>query len=102
LLEITQYAGASEIMERNFFTNFLEIKHKNEALKANVYAQFWKKTSTSQHRFLIAFDSEKGRMQMAFLQDQFPFAKASSDYKNTLFYFDVNQIHPIDQMDMHR
>ena len=57
---------------------------------------------TSQHRLLKTFNSEKGMMQMAFLQAQVPFPKAPSNYKKTIFYFDANQIHPIDQMDMHR
>lgn len=39
---------------------------------------------------------------MEFLQAQVPFPKAFSDYKKTIFSFDANQIHPIDQMDMHR
>lgn len=102
MLEITQSAGPSEIEESNVFANFLEIKQKNEALKSNVYAHFLKQTSTSQHRLLTTFDSEKGRRQMAFLQDQVPFPKGSFDYKKIVFYFDANQIHPIDQMDMHR
>lgn len=39
---------------------------------------------------------------MAFLQAQVPFPKASSDYKKTIFSFDVNQIHSIYKIDMHR
>ena len=39
---------------------------------------------------------------MDFLQAHVPFPKAPSDYKRTIFYFNANQIHPIDQMDMHR
>lgn len=82
--------GPSETKESNVFTNFLEINQKNEALKANVYAQFWKKTSTSQHRLLTTFDNEKGRMQMDFLQAQVPFPKGFYDYKKTIFSFDTN------------
>lgn len=39
---------------------------------------------------------------MEFLQAQIPFPKSTTDYKKTIFTFDVNQIHPIDQMDLHR
>ena len=39
---------------------------------------------------------------MAFLQAQVPQPKAASDYKKTTFEFDVKDIHPIDQMDMHK
>ena len=61
-----------------------------------------KETSTSQNKLLTTFDCEKVRMKMEFLQAQVPFPKASSDYKKNVFNFDANQIHPIDQIDMHR
>jgi len=41
-------------------------------------------------------------MQMEFLQAQIPFPKSIANYKNTIFSFDVKQIHPIDQMDLCR
>ena len=66
-LEIIQTTGTSSVDDQNIFSNFLEIKQKNETLKSNVYNQFWKQTSTSQHRLLSTFDSEKGKIQMAFL-----------------------------------
>jgi hypothetical protein len=43
------------------------IKKKNEMLTSNTYAQFWKQTSTTNHKLLSAFDTEKGRIHMAFL-----------------------------------
>ena len=64
---ITQDVGASETEDPNVFTNFLEIKQKTEALKENVYAHFWKQTSTSHHRLLTTFENEWGRMKMAFI-----------------------------------
>lgn len=39
---------------------------------------------------------------MEFLQAQVSFPKSPSYYKKTIFSFDANKIHPIDQMDMHR
>jgi len=38
-------------------------------LTNNTYAQFLKETSTSHHRLLSDFDTEKGTMHMAFLQE---------------------------------
>lgn len=51
---------------------------------------------------LSAFDSEKGKMKMAFLQAQITKPNVASDYKKTSFEFDVKGIHPIDQMEMHK
>jgi hypothetical protein len=86
----------------NIFDKYKQIKQRNELLNNNTYAQFWKQTSTSQHRLLSSFDIEKGRMQMAFLQAQVPHPKTVVDYKKTSFEFDVKEVHPVDQMDMHR
>jgi hypothetical protein len=77
------------------------IKKKNQTLTSNTYAQFWKQTSTSQHRLLSAFDTEKGRMHMVFLQAQVPDPKVITDYKRETFEFQTKDVHPADQMDLH-
>jgi hypothetical protein len=86
----------------NIFDKYKQIKQRNELLNNNTYAQLSKKTSTSQHRLLSAFDTEKGRMQMEFLQAQVPHPKTIYDYKKIYFEFDVKEVHPVVQMDMHR
>jgi hypothetical protein len=86
----------------SIFEKYNLIKKKNEMLTNNTYAQFWKQTSTTQHRLLSAFDTEKGRMHMAFLQAQVPQPKEISDYKRSTFEFDAAEVHPADQMDLHR
>jgi hypothetical protein len=52
----------------SFFEKYDMIKKKNQTLTNSTYAQFWKKTSTAQHKMLSTFDIEKGRMHMVFLQ----------------------------------
>jgi hypothetical protein len=68
----------------------------------STYAQLWKQTSTTQHRLLSSFDTKKGRMDMAYLQAQVPQPKMISNYKRATFEFDVAEVNPIDQMDLHR
>jgi hypothetical protein len=51
---------------------------------------------------LSAFDTERERMQMTFLQEQVPHPIIFAYYKKTVFKFDVKDVHPVDQMDMHR
>jgi hypothetical protein len=41
-------------------------------------------------------------MQMEFLQEQVPHPKTIENYKKSAFEFDVKDVHPVDQMDMHR
>lgn len=101
-MEIIHSTETNFVEDSTIFSKFLEIKQKNETLKQKMYSKFWKQTSTSQHKLLSAFDNERGRMQMDFLQAQIPFRKSTTYYKKNKFSFDVNQIHPIDQMDLHR
>ena len=70
-------------------------------LTNNTYAHFWKKTYTTQHKLLFSFYIEKGRMNMAFLQAQVPHPKTIFYYKRATFEFDIKEVHPADQMDMH-
>jgi hypothetical protein len=58
--------------------------------------------STAQHRMLSTFDTEKGRMHMAFLQVQVPDPKVITDYKRAIFKFQTKDVHPVDQMDLHK
>jgi len=56
--------------EETVFDTFRDIKMRNEMLKKSTYAQFWKKSATAQGKLLSAFNSEKGKMHMAFLEAQ--------------------------------
>ena len=71
-------------------------------LTNNTYAQFWKQTSTTHHRLLSTFDTENSRMHMVFLQAQVPDPKEITDYKRAAFKFHTRDVHPADQMDLHR
>jgi hypothetical protein len=86
----------------SIFEKYDLIKKKNQTLTNNTYAQFWKQTSTAQQKLLFAFDTEKGRMHMAFLQAQVPDPKAITDYKRETFEFHTRDVHPADQVDLHR
>ena len=77
-------------------------KRKNEMLTNSTYSQFWKQTSTTQHRLLSAFDTEKGRMHLVFMQAKVPHPKEITDYKRSTIFFDTKQVHPVDHMDFHR
>jgi hypothetical protein len=51
----------------SIFEKYELIKKRNQTLTSSTCSQFWKQSSTAQHRFLSAFYTEKGRMHMAFL-----------------------------------
>jgi hypothetical protein len=79
--------SSQEPARLNIFEKYNLIKKKKEMLTNNTYAQFWKYTSTSQHRLLSSFDTEKGNMCMAFLQAHVPHPKEIYDYKRSTFDF---------------
>jgi hypothetical protein len=56
----------------SIFEKYELIKNKNQSLTSSTCAQFLKQTLTAQHRLLSAFDTEKGRMHMSFLQAELP------------------------------
>jgi hypothetical protein len=78
------------------------IKKRNQSLTSSAYAQFQKQSSTAQHRLLSAFDTEKGKMHMEYLHALVPDPKVISDYRRTSFEFQAKDVHPADQMDMHK
>jgi hypothetical protein len=86
----------------SIFEKYDLIKKKNQTLTNNTYTQFWKQTSTTQHRLLSVFNTEKGRMHMEFLQAQVPDPKVIIDYKRATFEFRTKDMHLINQMHLHR
>jgi hypothetical protein len=84
------------------FEKYDLIKKRNQSLTSSAYAQFQKQSSTAQHRLFSAFDTEKGRMHMAYLHALVPDPKVISDYKRTTFEFQAKDVHSADQMDMHK
>jgi hypothetical protein len=86
----------------SIFEKYDLIKKKNQTLTSNTCAQFWKQTSTAQHRLLSTFDTEKVRMHMEFLQAQVLDPKVITDYKRATFEFHTKDVHLADQMDLHK
>jgi hypothetical protein len=86
----------------SIFEKYELIKKNNQNLTSSTCTRFWKQTSIAQHRLLSAFDTEKGRMNMAFLQAQVPDPKVTTDYKRATFKFQMKDVNLADQMDLHK
>jgi hypothetical protein len=84
------------------FEKYDLIKKRNQTLTNNAYAHFQKQSATAQHRLLSTFDTEKGRMHMAYLHAQVPDPKVISNYKRVTIEFQAKDVHPADQMDLHK
>ena len=95
-------AKVTKEKEEIVFGTFREIKIRNEMLKKITYVQFWKQSEIAHGRLLSAFDSKKGKMHMEFLQAQVPQTKSTSYLKQTTFEFEAKDVHPLDEIEMHR
>jgi len=54
--------------EKDIKDRYKEIKIRNEKLKAETYAQYFKHTPPNQSKLMLAFDIKAGKMQASFLQ----------------------------------
>jgi len=81
---------------------YKEIKARNEKLKAQTYAQYPKMAPTNQTRWMSAFDIKEGKMQMRFLKPIVQQPKSIGNYLKTNFDVLAKDIHPIDQIELHK
>jgi len=79
-----------------------EIKMRNEKLKSETYAQYFKHSAPNQSRLMSAFDIEEGNMQMSYMHPTLPQPKSVTDYKKATFEVLAKGIHPVDQIEFHK
>jgi hypothetical protein len=75
------------------FKRFMEIKEKGVEIKQDAFSQMYD-PETSHTRMLSAMDFEKGKLNIVVLETR--------ENKRTNITFDLNALHPIDKMDLHR
>jgi len=56
----------------------------------------------NQTRLISAFDIKEGKMQMSFLEPTVQQPRSMADYLKTEFEFLAKDIHPIDQIEIHK
>lgn len=81
---------------------YKEIKARNERFKAQTYAQYLKLTPTNQTRLMSAFEIKEGKLQMTFMKPTTQQPKTTSDFKRVDFEVLTRDIHPIDQIELHK
>lgn len=99
--EVSSFRSSSEKII-DIKGKFKEIKTKNEQLKAQAYAQYLKIPPTNQTRLMLAFDIKEGKMQMSFLKPTVQQPKSLADYLKTDFEVLAKDIHPINQIELHK
>ena len=81
---------------------YKEIKARNERLKAQTYAQYFKMTPTNQTRLMSSFEVKEGKMQMAFMKPTAQQPIIVVDFKKIDFEVLAKDNHPIDQIELHK
>jgi len=81
---------------------YKEIKARNERIKVKSYAHYLNMAPTNQTRRMSAFDINEGKIQMSFLKPTIQQPKSMADYLKTGFEVLAKDIHPIDQIELHK
>ena len=81
---------------------YKDIKARNERLKAQTYAQYLKMEPTNQRRLMSANDVKGGKIQMTFLKPTTQQPRTATNFKKIDFEVLAKDIHPIDQIELHK
>jgi len=87
--------------EKYIKEKYRAIKLRNEALKVETYAQYFKQSPSNQNSLLLDFDIKTGKMQMTFLQPTVLQPKSSADYNKIEFEVLAKNVYPTDQIEFH-
>jgi hypothetical protein len=91
---------SSEAKQENINSQYWEMKNKNIKIKQDLFPKLYQ--GTSKTRLLSALDFEKGRLNIAVLEPTTQTSKGVINYKVAKFSYDLNQIHLVDKMELHR
>jgi len=81
---------------------FIEIKAQNELLRVQLYEQFLNTTPAKKQRLMAAFDFKDEKMIFTHLKPKVPHPKTPDDYYKTNMEVSAKDIHPMDQIELHK
>jgi len=81
---------------------FMEIKAQNELLRVQLYDQFLKATPSKQQRLMAAYDIKEDKMILTHFKPKVPKPKSAADYTKTNLEVLSKDIHPMDQIELHK
>ena len=88
--------------EKYIKDRYKEIKLRNENLKAETYAQYFKHIPVNQSMLMLAFDIKVGKMEVSVMQPTIQQPKTLADYRKIDFEVLARDIHPMDQIEFHK
>ena len=81
---------------------FKEIKAQNELLRVQLYDQFLKATLAKQERLMAAYDIKEEKIILSHFKPKIPQPHSAADFVRTKLEFMVKDIHPMDQIELHK
>lgn len=80
----------------------MEIKAQNELLRVHLYDQFLKATPAKQQRLMETYDFKEEKMILCHFKPKIPQPQTTEDYIKTNFEVLAKDIHPMDQIELHK
>ena len=80
----------------------MEIKAQNELLRVQLYDQFLKTTASKQQRLMASYDFKEEKMILSHFKPKIPQPQTTADYIKTNLEVLSKDIHPMDQMELHK
>jgi len=81
---------------------FIEIKKRNEPIRIQLYNHLLKMAPTNQQRLMSAYDVQEGKMIMSHFMPTALQTQSPADYLRTNLEVLANDIHPMDQIELHK
>jgi len=97
---------SSSIMQREgevgIKQQFIEIKKRNEPIRLQLYNHLLKMAPTNQQRLMSAYDVQEGKMIMSHFAPVVQQPQSAADYLRTNLEVLSKDIHPMDQIELHK
>ena len=81
---------------------FIEIKKRNEPIRLQLYNHLLKMAPTNQQRLMSAYDVQEGKMIMSHFAPVVQQPQSAADYLRTNLEVLAKDIHPMDQIELHK
>ena len=95
-------SGQQRKDESSIKKQFIDIKTRNEPVRLQLYNHLLKMAPTNQQRLMSAYDVQEGKMIMSHFMPIVLRPQSAADYIRTNLEILSKDIHPMDQIELHK
>jgi hypothetical protein len=101
--EVSQTSTTEGTSDKNpsLFSQYLDIKRKNQGVKKEMYPWAWGE-NTTQTKLLSVVDYQQGIFNLVVLESKVLKPLFPTDYKATQMRVKLGDIHPVDMIELHQ